>query len=136
MCVITDPGVKAYIRSFSQKEIPVAVSPQLVYNSRTEQPNYYIDWAFTHLAIVERGAYGGDARVIGACDGDRESCHKKLQSIATVLAASSSPSATATAAAAAASAPELRNIPSWYGSSLHRCTHDIFVNTLIVHFTI
>ncbi len=93
---IIDPDAKSYIRKFSDKRVPLSVSPQLVYDSRTEQPNYYKKWDFTHLAILDnnKGAYGPQAVVIGTCNGDGPTCHKKLQQQA-LAAASASASAAA-----------------------------------------
>jgi hypothetical protein len=126
---VTDPKAKEYINSFkvgnnsSGRKVPIPVSPQLVYNPKTESPNYYRDWNFTHLAIVDKGAYGPQAQVIGTCNGEAEVCQQKLQqqamlaasapAVAAISAAASSAYAPPTTAAASASELELkRKIPS------------------------
>jgi hypothetical protein len=64
---VTDPHAREYIRQFHGKKVPIHVSPQLVYDSKTEQPNYYKNWQFVHLAVVDKPAYGPQAQAIGAC---------------------------------------------------------------------
>jgi hypothetical protein len=93
---ITNPQAKEYIKSFHDKRIPLPVSPQVVYNPKTELPNYYKDYDFTHLAIVEKGAYGPDAKVLHVCEGNGQACKKELSA---VVAASASEAASASAKA-------------------------------------
>jgi hypothetical protein len=76
---VTDRRAKDYISSFHGKKIPLPVSPQIIFNEHTEQPNYYRDWEFSHLAIVDKGAYGPPAKVIATCNGDGKTCHQQLQ---------------------------------------------------------
>jgi hypothetical protein len=76
---ITDPQAKEYIKGFQDKKIPLPVSPQIIYDPKTEQPNYYSNWFFSHLAIVEKGAYGPDAKVLHVCEGDGDTCHNQFQ---------------------------------------------------------
>jgi hypothetical protein len=76
---ITDPYAREYIKQFHGRKIPIRVSPQLIYNEKTEEPNYYKNWEFSHLAIVDNAAFGEQAQVIGLCNGNGEKCHKELQ---------------------------------------------------------
>jgi hypothetical protein len=87
--LVTDPKAKEYINRFQDSKIPIATSPQILYNQNQELPNYYKNWEFSHLAIVDRGAYGNQAQVIGTCKGDGETCTKKLQQQAATIAAAS-----------------------------------------------
>jgi hypothetical protein len=105
---ITDPSARNYIDSFSGK-VPIAVSPQLIYDPAKEKPNYYKDWSFSHLAIVDKAAYGAQARVIGACNGDAQTCHQKLQTVASTAAA-------AAASASFASSADASSIVTRYAS--------------------
>jgi hypothetical protein len=88
---ITDRKARDYINLFSGKHIDLPVSPQLVYDPRTEPPKYYTNWEFTHLAIVDRAGYGGDAKVLRTCTGDTEKSREELQQAVAVPAVSSSP---------------------------------------------
>ena len=89
---ITNAAARNYINSLitgTNKKIPIAVSPQLVYDPKTEHPNYYKNWELTHIAIVDNGAYGPQAKAIGTCNGDSETCQQQLQQIAGVAASAS-----------------------------------------------
>jgi hypothetical protein len=105
---ITDRKVRDYINSFTDRKLPIPVSPQLVYDSTKEHPNYYKNYEFTHLAIVDKGAYGPEARVLASCNGDyTQTCRNKLQQARNNNTA---------AASASAGYEHLRNIPSCYGT--------------------
>lgn len=80
---VTDKQAKDYIKSFDGKKIPLPVSPQLTYNlDGVNTSKHYTNWNFTHLAIVEKGAYGPDAKVLHTCEGDGDTCHNQFQSTA------------------------------------------------------
>jgi hypothetical protein len=93
--LVTDAKAKEYINSLHGRKLPIPVSPQIVYNPKLNSPNYFSDWSFSHLAVVDKAAYGPAAAVIGACDGNERTCHKELQKINVVAAASASASAEA-----------------------------------------
>jgi hypothetical protein len=107
---VTDPKAKEYINSFNvgrngkNAKIPIPVSPQLIYNSKTEAPNYYKNWFFSHLAIVDKGAYGPDARIINSCSGDKQTCSQVLAQSVASASGVSIPEAASIPAAAAVSA--------------------------------
>lgn len=105
------PKSPHYIDSFRKKNIPIAVSCQLIYDTEKEDPHCYKDWTFTHLVIVDKGAFGPDARVIRSYSGDGETCRQELHATATAVAAASS--------IVSASGSELKkNISSYYSSLL------------------
>lgn len=68
--IVTDPKAKEFINSFHDKKIPIPVSPQIVYDPNKNLPNWYDSWPFSHLAVVDKAAYGPQAAIIGACDGN------------------------------------------------------------------
>src|SRR5919198_1889280 len=77
---VTDPQAKAYIKSFSDMKIPLPVSPQLTWlQDGINKDNYYTNWDFTHLAIVEKAAYGPDAKILHSCNGQYEKCQQKFE---------------------------------------------------------
>jgi hypothetical protein len=110
---VTDKAAKEYIKSFSDRKIPIAVSPQLTYSlDGINTDKYYRNYNFTHLAIVEpKGAYGPDARVLHVCNGDHDTCKKQFEN----------PSA----AAASASASESKQRPKVASGSVS----DVFAAT-------
>ena len=86
-CKVTDERAKSFINSFIDKHLPIPVSPQILYNPRFEQENYYRDWQLSHLALVPKGAaYGADARVLHICTGDSDTCCKQFQNTAATAA--------------------------------------------------
>jgi hypothetical protein len=96
--LVTDKAAIDYLNGFANKKLPIPVSPQLVYNPNKNLPNYYSNWEFSHLAVVDKAAYGPSAAIVGACEGNEETCHKKLQRAAVITAAASA-SASASASA-------------------------------------
>jgi hypothetical protein len=108
-CKVTDERAKRFINSFIDKHLPIPVSPQILYNPKIEQENYYRDWQLSHLALVPKGAaYGTDARILHVCTGDSDTCCKQFQNTA---AASTSDSANSVSKdkKKAASASQLRS---------------------------
>jgi uncharacterized protein DUF2213 len=87
--LITDAKAKEYINSFHDKKLPIPVSPQIVYNPKLNLPNYYRNWELSHLAVVDKAAYGPSAAVIGTCDGPESHCAKELAKANTIAAAAS-----------------------------------------------
>ena len=94
---ITVPAVRDELLSKTNpygknNKLPIAVSPQILYNPSTEQANYYKNWTFSHLSLVDEPAYGPQAVGLEACNGDKKTCSQKLQQVtAAAAAASSSP---------------------------------------------
>jgi hypothetical protein len=114
---ISNRPARNFLNSFIDIDIPIAVSPQIVFDPAKEQNTDYKNWIFTHLAVVDKAAYP-DAKVIGACTGDYgTTCGQRLQQIATTR----TPTPTATSAASAAdidtsvSGHKLRNFTYSYG---------------------
>jgi hypothetical protein len=85
---IHDRKIRDYINSLSDKHIPIPVSPQLVYDARKEQPNFYSDYELTHLALVHKGAYGPQAKISHVCSGTYDTCNKQFQNTAVASASS------------------------------------------------
>jgi hypothetical protein len=84
---ITNPQAKAYIKSFTDRKMPMFVSPQIIHNSQEGQP--FKEWSFTHLAIVSSPAYNrDDAKILHACNGTYDSCSKQFENIAVASASS------------------------------------------------
>lgn len=79
---VTDPEARDYIDAHSTQGSNIhgiSVSPQIIYDPKREKSNGpYKNWSVSHLAIVEKGAYGPQAKVIGACNGNGPTCHEKL----------------------------------------------------------
>lgn len=88
---ITDKDAKEYIKSFKEKKVPLPTSPQIIYDSRKEKPDHYSNWELTHLAIVQKGAYGPDAKVSHFCVGNGETCSKQIENTAVASAPSFTP---------------------------------------------
>jgi hypothetical protein len=80
---VTDPQAKAYIKSFTDKKIPLPVSPQVLWpNNNLNRPDFYSNWDFTHLAIVHSGAYGPNAKILSSCEGEYQTCSKQFENTA------------------------------------------------------
>jgi hypothetical protein len=91
--LVTDKAAIEHLNSFTDRRIPIPVSPQIVYDPNKNLSNWYDKWSFSHLAVVNAAAYPSNlARVIETCNGNEETCHKKLQR-AVIAAASASASA-------------------------------------------
>jgi hypothetical protein len=74
---ITDPAANNFLKKHKENDIPLPVSPQLVYNSKKENIKDLKDWFFSHLAVVTKGAFGPEAKIIDSCNAvtnGEESC--------------------------------------------------------------
>lgn len=67
---INNPQAAEWIKAYSNRKIPVAVSPQIIYDRRKEIATDIKDWFGSHLAIVGAGAYGLDAVATNICQAD------------------------------------------------------------------
>jgi hypothetical protein len=92
--LVTDKTAINYLNGFADKKLPIPVSPQIVFDETKNEKDWYKSWQFSHLAIVQASAYPSHlSRVIETCNGDTETCHKKLAKATAVAAASASASA-------------------------------------------
>lgn len=74
---ITNPEVEQWLSSRKASKIPIAVSPQIIYDKRKESNLADIkNWFGSHLAIVDRGAYGPQAIATNLCTSE---CPLELQ---------------------------------------------------------
>jgi len=67
---ITNPAAENWIRAYNGSKIPIAVSPQIIYDRRKETATDIKEWFGSHLAIVGAGAYGPQAVATNLCEGD------------------------------------------------------------------
>src|SRR5215472_14778558 len=67
---ITNPAADNWIRAYNGSKVPIAVSPQIIYDRRKEMPTDIKEWFGSHLAIVGAGAYGPQAVATNLCEGD------------------------------------------------------------------
>ena len=67
---ITNPAAENWIRAYNGSKVPIAVSPQIIYDRRKETPTDIKEWFGSHLAIVGAGAYGPDAVATNLCEVD------------------------------------------------------------------
>lgn len=77
---VTDPLAKEAIE---KEEIPFYVSPRLLYNPDTQNPENLEEWVLFHLAVVDKPAFGSKAAFKGLCYGDGEQCKVALASAKT-----------------------------------------------------
>lgn len=76
---ITNKHAEDWLRAQRRQNIPIAVSPQIIYDRRKEpNPHNISNWFGSHLAIVNLGAYGPSAIATNLCE-SAEGCPIDIQ---------------------------------------------------------